>query len=67
MKHIIQKTALTLAVTGALVSCGGESGGGGGGTAGIGGSGFVSKGSITNFGSIFVNGVEFETTNATFF
>ena len=35
-------------------------------SAGIGGSGRVASGSITGFGSIFVNGVEFETDSATF-
>ena len=36
------------------------------GVAGIGGSGYVSSGSVTGFGSVFVNGVEFETDNSTF-
>ena len=36
------------------------------GLAGIGGSGFISSGSISGFGSVFVNGVEFETGSATF-
>ena len=34
--------------------------------AGIGGSGVTSTGPITGFGSIFVNGVEFETSSSTF-
>ena len=34
--------------------------------AGIGGSGVTSSGTITGFGSIFVNGVEFETSSSTF-
>jgi Domain of unknown function (DUF5666) len=46
-----------------LVSCGGSgsdpSAGGG-----IGGTGYVSSGTITGFGSIVVNGVEFDTGNA---
>lgn len=48
-----------------IAACGG-SGGGGGGTAsgGTGGTG-ISSGSITGFGSIFVNGVEFSTNGAT--
>ena len=33
--------------------------------AGIGGTGITSSGTVTGFGSIFVNGVEFETTGAT--
>jgi len=36
------------------------------GVAGIGGSGYVSSGSVTGFGSVFVNGVEFETDSSTF-
>ena len=40
--------------------------GGGSDTAGIGGSGFISSGSVTGFGSVFVNGVEFETATSTF-
>lgn len=47
----------------ALAGCGGGGGGiastGGGG--GIGGTGITSTGTIDGFGSIFVNGVEFET------
>lgn len=39
---------------------------GGGGIAGIGGSGFISSGTITGFGSVFVNGVRFETGASTF-
>lgn len=56
-----------LALSGALlmVSCGGGAAGGGGSSVadsgGIGGTGITSAGSITGFGSIFVNGVEFET------
>jgi len=37
-----------------------------GGLAGIGGSGYISSGTITGFGSVFVNGVEFETTSSSF-
>ena len=39
---------------------------GGADLAGIGGSGFISTGTVTSFGSVFVNGVEFETTSSTF-
>lgn len=42
-----------------LFGCGG--GGGGGLVSGIGGTGITASGTITGFGSIFVNGVEFET------
>ena len=46
-----------------LISCGS---GGGGMTAGggIGGTGIISSGTITAFGSIMVNGTEFDTSNA---
>jgi hypothetical protein len=48
-------------ITFTLISCGG------GGSAGIGGTGIsiTSSGTITAFGSIFVNGVEFETNSST--
>jgi Domain of unknown function (DUF5666) len=50
-----------------VASCGG--GGGGGGTqvagGGTGGTG-ISSGSVSQFGSIFVNGVEFNTNSATY-
>jgi hypothetical protein len=46
-----------------LISCGS---GGGGMTAGggIGGTGIISQGAVSAFGSIFVNGTEFDTSNA---
>ena len=46
-----------------LAGCGG---GGGGGSSGAAGSSVVSSGVITGFGSIHVNGVHFETTDAEF-
>lgn len=51
-----------------LSACGGGSTDSGGGqdTAGIGGSGFVSSGTITGFGSVIVNGVRFNTDSAKF-
>jgi hypothetical protein len=42
-----------------LISCGASGSGGG-----IGGSGIISAGTITAFGSIIVNGTEFDTSNA---
>lgn len=45
----------------ALISCGGNGNYAGGG---IDGSGFISQGSISAFGSIVVNGAEFDTSNA---
>ena len=52
-----------------IAGCGGGGGGGGGGTSlaggGIGGTG-ITSGAITGFGSIFVNGIEFETDGSSF-
>ena len=64
MKHklLIQCISLALA-SGGLMACGG--GGGGGGSS----SGTVSTsavGTITGFGSIYVNGIKFETDHATY-
>jgi hypothetical protein len=56
----------SLLLTALLSACGG--GGGGGGTSmagGIGGTGITSTGTVTGFGSVFVNGVEFRTAGAT--
>jgi len=63
MNTLLTKSTLSAAIALTLVACGGGSSGG---VAGIGGSGFVSSGSVTGFGSIFVNGVEFETDTAEF-
>jgi hypothetical protein len=51
-----------LAVFLALISCSGGSTANSGG--GVGGSGIISRGSISEFGSIVVNGTDFQTTNA---
>ncbi|MEZ6186274.1 MAG: DUF5666 domain-containing protein [Planctomycetota bacterium] len=71
-KNVPQRAALS-ALALVLAACGGGGGGGGGtvaqggsGGAGIGGSGYRSNGTITEFGSIFVNGIEFDTSSATF-
>jgi len=52
----------TLVLSALIVACGG---GGGGSVAGggIGGTG-ITSGSVTGFGSVFVNGIEFETDGA---
>ena len=63
MKNQLTTTALSAAIALTVVACGPS---GTGGLAGIGGSGYVSSGSVTGFGSVFVNGVEFETDSATF-
>lgn len=62
MNSLTWKLILLTLLTAIIVACGG----GGGGIAGIGGSGYISTGTVTGFGSVFVNGVEFETNSATF-
>jgi len=62
MNTLLTKSALSAAIALTLVACGGSSGG----LAGIGGSGFISSGTISGFGSVIVNGVKFETGSATF-
>lgn len=67
MQHALRSAIVCfcLAVTCLLVTA---CGGGGGGTlagGGIGGTGITASGTITAFGSIFVNGIEFETAGAT--
>ncbi|VAW57040.1 hypothetical protein MNBD_GAMMA07-1421, partial [hydrothermal vent metagenome] len=47
-----------------LINCGGSNSLGA--LVGIGGSGFISTGTVTSFGSVFVNGVEFDTNSSTF-
>jgi hypothetical protein len=64
MNTFLTKSALSAAIALTLAACGG--GAGGGSVAGIGGSGFTSSGSVTGFGSVFVNGVEFETSGTVF-
>lgn len=57
-----------LVITGLYLSgCGGSGGGGGGNLAGggIGGTG-ITSGTITGFGSVFVNGIEFDTSSSSF-
>ncbi|MGD8582741.1 MAG: DUF5666 domain-containing protein, partial [Gammaproteobacteria bacterium] len=61
MKKSILNLSLTAATAISIAACSSGSD-----VAGIGGSGYVSSGTVTGFGSIFVNGVEFETGSATF-
>jgi hypothetical protein len=53
-------SVLVLLLISCTISCGGSNSAGGG----IDGSGFISQGSISAFGSIVVNGTEFDTSNA---
>ena len=63
--HPIPNILLLLVVVLMLVACaGGGSGGTGNTGGGVGGSGIISRGAISEFGSIVVNGTEFDTTNA---
>lgn len=56
----IKAIALAFSITG-IVACGG---GGGDNVAGIGGTGITASGTITGFGSIFVNGIRFDVETA---
>jgi hypothetical protein len=62
MNTLLAKSTLAAAIALSIVACAPE----GGSVAGIGGSGYVSSGSVSGFGSVFVNGVEFETDSSTF-
>ncbi|HEY9050777.1 MAG TPA: DUF5666 domain-containing protein, partial [Gammaproteobacteria bacterium] len=62
MKSLFIKFIGTAFLAGVIAACSD----GGSGFAGIGGSGYIATGSVTGFGSVFVNGVEFETSSATF-
>ena len=63
MKEIMKISAVSVAIAGiiGLTGCGG--GGGGGSSAG---SGLTTTGIVTGFGSVYVNGVEFETDGSSF-
>lgn len=63
----ISKTFALIITSLAIVSCSGGGGGssdGGGSGGGIGGTGVSARGSIDGFGSIFVNGIRYDTSNA---
>jgi hypothetical protein len=67
MRYSIHKTRVTISLVITLLITAGC--GGGGGTfagGGIGGTGIIATGSITGFGSVFVNGIEFETGGTRF-
>ncbi len=63
MKSISIKLLLVTFMA-SLIACSG--GGGIGGIAGIGGSGYIATGTVTGFGSVFVNGIRFDTGSAVF-
>ena len=56
-----ERFLLTLLLALLLISC---SGGASSNSGGIGGSGMTAQGSVSGYGSIIVNGTEFDTTNA---
>lgn len=66
MNNKFKLSALASAVTLTLAACGGGTGGGTGDIAGIGGSGYTSTGTVTGFGSVYVNGVKYETDSTEF-
>jgi len=61
MRNTLLNKLFIIVISFLLISCGGGSTQ----TAGIGGTGVTSSGSINGFGSIFVNGVEYETGGST--
>ena len=63
MKKSLLYSAVATATVIGITAC---SSGSGSDVAGIGGSGVTSSGTITGFGSIFVNGVEFDTSSSSF-
>ena len=58
----LERFLLTLLLALLLISCSG--GGASSNSGGIGGSGMTAQGSVSGFGSIIVNGTEFDTTTA---
>lgn len=56
------KFLITVVVTVMIAACSG----GGDDVAGIGGSGYIATGSVSGFGSVYVNGIKFETDSAIF-
>lgn len=65
MNNKFKLSALASAVTLTLAACGGGTGGAGD-IAGIGGSGYISSGTVTGFGSVYVNGIKYETDDTAF-
>ena len=61
MNSLMKKLGLATILAGIITACST----GGDDVAGIGGSGYVSTGSVSGFGSVFVNGIEFHTDSST--
>ena len=68
MRYSIHKAWVAISLVVTILTAVGCGGGGGGSLAGggIGGTGITAFGTITGFGSVFVNGVEFETSGTSF-
>ena len=64
MSMTLTKSTLSIAIALTIAACGGTAGLDL--AQGIGGSGYVSSGSVTGFGSVFVNGVEYDTSSTSF-
>jgi len=63
MNHKFKLSALASAFALTLTACGGGSSEE---IAGIGGSGYISTGTVTGFGSVYVNGIKYETDSTDF-
>ena len=63
MRTLASRIFIASLISLSLIACGG--GGGSSQQAGIGGTGVTSSGSVSGFGSIFVNGVEYDTDGNT--
>lgn len=63
MNHKFKLSALASAFALTLTACGG---GTSGEIVGIGGSGYTSTGTVTGFGSVYVNGIKYETDSTDF-
>lgn len=64
MTHPIKLSVLASAIALGIAACGGGSSSGD--IAGIGGSGYTSTGTITGFGSVYVNGIKYKTDDTAF-
>lgn len=66
MNRLDLRTAWLAAIVVLLAACGSGGGSGGGAVPPVASSAGVARGTVTGFGSVFVNGVEYDTSNASF-
>ncbi len=66
MRNSIHKIHLAISLVASVLITAACGGGGGLAGGGIGGTGITAFGTITGFGSVFVNGIEFETSGTAF-